>query len=224
VPTARETARPTQADTSSGGAAPSPVRRPRRPAEETREDILNTAENLFRTRGYGSVAIADIATALGMSPANVFKHFHTKTSLVDAISSRHIEKMVVRLGSLDTAKAAPGRLLDFVKQLMESHLRDLEENPHLFELVLLTAKDDLQCGHRYRDMLVAELSAIVEDGVAEGVYRVTDSRKAANSAFLALACVLHPVMIANEKADILATRCEDVVSLINAALQSPLAK
>lgn len=224
MPIARGTAGPTKADTASGGTAPSPVRRPRRPAEETREDILNTAENLFRTRGYGSVAIADIATALGMSPANVFKHFHTKTSLVDAISSRHIEKMVVRLGSLDTARAAPGRLLDFVKQLMESHLRDLEGNPHLFELVLLTAKDDLQCGHRYRDMLVAELSAIVEDGVAEGVYRVTDVRKAANSAFLALACVLHPVMIANEKADILATRCEDVVSLINAALQSPLAK
>ena len=63
-----------------------------------------------------------------------------------------------------------------------------------------------------------------KDGIAEGVYKVTDSRKAANSASLALACVLHPVMLANEKADILATRCEDVVALINAALQSPLAK
>lgn len=220
----RETARPASAEAVCGGTVVLPARRTRRPAGETREDILNTAEHLFRTRGCGSVAIADIATALGMSPANVFKHFHTKTSLVDAISSRHIENMIARLGCLDTAKKAPGRLLDFVKQLMESHLGDLERNPHLFEMVLLTAKDDLQCGHRYRDMLVDELSSIVEDGIAEGVYTVTDSRKAANSAFLALACVLHPVMIANEKADILATRCEDVVSLINAALQSPLAK
>lgn len=202
----------------------SPARRTRRPAEETREDILNTAENLFRTRGYGNVAIADIATALGMSPANVFKHFRTKTSLVDAISLRHVENTIAHLGSLDTAKAAPDRLMDFVKKLMESHLRDLARNPHLFEMVLLTAKDDLQCGHRYRDMILDELSAIIEDGIAEGVYKVTDSRKAANSASLALACVLHPVMLANEKADILATRCEDVVALINAALQSPLAK
>ena len=200
------------------------TRRPRRPAEETREDILNMAEELFRKKGYSNVAIADIATALGMSPANVFKHFHSKTNLVDAISARHVEKMIDRLGGLDTAKAAPERLFDLVKQLMESHLRDLAENPYLFEMVLLTAKDDLECGHRYRDMLLTDLATIVEDGIAEGIYKVIDSRKAANSAFLALACVLHPVMIANEKADILATRCEDVVALINAALQNPLAK
>jgi TetR/AcrR family transcriptional repressor of the ameABC operon len=224
VPIARERARSTKADASREGGAPSAARRHRRPAEETREDILNTAEHLFRTRGYGSVAIADIANALGMSPANVFKHFGSKTNLVDAISARHVEKMIDRLGGYDAAKAAPERLLELVKQLMESHLRDLEENPHLFEMVLLTAQNDLQCGHRYRDMLLADLTAIVEDGIAEGIYKVSDSRKAASSAFFALACVLHPVMIANEKADILATRCEDVVSLINAALQSPLAK
>lgn len=201
-----------------------PTRRPRRPAGETREDILNTAEHLFRTRGYSSVAIADIATALGMSPANIFKHFHSKTSLVDAISARHIEKMIARLGGHDTEKPAPLQLLEFVKHLMQSHLRDLAENPHIFEMVVLTAKDDLQCGHRYRDMLLADLATIVDAGIAEGIYKVTDSHRAANAAFLALACVLHPVMIANEKADILATRCEDVVALINAALQSPLAK
>ena len=71
-------------------------RRPRRSAEETREEILNTAESLFRTHGYASVAIADIAAALSMSPANVFKHFRTKTSLVDAIATRAIEKFEKR--------------------------------------------------------------------------------------------------------------------------------
>lgn len=223
MPIARTGERPAKVDPSAM-AGPAPARRSRRPAEETREDILNTAENLFRTRGYGSVAMADIAGALGMSPANVFKHFHSKTSLVDAISARHIETMIARLGRPDTTDAPPERMLGFVKHLMQSHLRDLEDNPYLFEMVLLTAKDDLQCGHRYKDMLIAELAAIIEDGIAAGFYKVSDSRKAAGSAFLALACVLHPVMIANENADILATRCEDVVALIDAALQSPLAK
>ena len=62
------------------------ARRPRRKAEETRADILSMAEMLFRQRGYVAVSIADIATALGMSPANIFKHFHSKTALVDAIA------------------------------------------------------------------------------------------------------------------------------------------
>ena len=224
MPIAREKARSTKAVATNDSTARSPLRRLRRPAEETREDILNTADHLFRTRGYASVAIADIATELGMSPANVFKHFHSKTNLVDAISARHVDKMVDRLGDLETTRPAPERLLAFVRRLMESHLRDLAENPYLFEMVLLTAKEDLQCGHRYRDRLLADLTAIVEDGVAADIYKVSDCQKAANSAFLALSCVLHPVMIANEKADILATRCEDVVALINAALQNPLAK
>ncbi len=67
------------------------------PAEETREDILNTAEKLFRAHGYASVTIADIATELAMSPANVFKHFRTKTSLVDAIATRAIEQTLFAL-------------------------------------------------------------------------------------------------------------------------------
>jgi len=60
-------------------------RRPRRSAEETRRDILAKAEELFRERGFNAVAIADIAAALGMSPANVFKNFNSKNALVDAI-------------------------------------------------------------------------------------------------------------------------------------------
>ena len=62
------------------------ARRPRRKAEETREDILSMAELLFRQRGFVAVSIADIAAALGMSPANVFKHFRSKAALVDAIA------------------------------------------------------------------------------------------------------------------------------------------
>lgn len=200
------------------------VRRPRRKAEETREDILNIAESLFRARGYSSVAIADIAAALGMSPANVFKHFHTKTSLIDAISSRHVDNLAQRLARPDPGKAPPERLLRMVEQLMESHLRDLKDNPHVFEMILLTARQELECGLRYRAMVAADIASIIEDGVRQGIYHVEDSLSTARTAAMALSCVLHPVMIANEKPDILATRCREVVGLINAALQNPLVR
>ncbi|WP_281357668.1 TetR/AcrR family transcriptional regulator [Rhizobium daejeonense] len=197
-------------------------RRMRRPAGETREDILNKAEELFRTRGYANAAIADIAHALGMSPANVFKHFHSKASLVDAIAARHMEVKFAGLASVDTNRPAPERLLELAQRLMASHRRDLEENPYIFEMILLTAKDDLQCGHRYRDIVRNALEAIIVDGAKDGEFAPQRSRRAADAAFHALACVLHPVMIANEQPDILATRCEEVVRLINAALQTTL--
>ncbi|MCM2398008.1 TetR family transcriptional regulator [Rhizobium sp. S95] len=220
---ARKAHRTTTASCSDVAAERQP-RRVRRPAGETREDILNKAEELFRTRGYANAAIADIAHALGMSPANVFKHFHSKASLVDAIAARHMEVKFAGLASVDSSRPARERLLDLARHLMASHRRDLEENPYIFEMILLTAKDDLQCGHRYRDIVRSALEAIIVDGARDGEFAPQDSRRAADAAFYALACVLHPVMIANEQPDILATRCEEVARLINAALQTTLDK
>lgn len=203
------------------GVAP---RRPRRPAEETREEILNTAERLFRAHGYASVTIADIATELSMSPANVFKHFRTKTSLVDAIATRAIEQTLHALKALASEKPAPERLYALAHHLMEEHLSEQMDAPFVFEMILVTITEELDCGDRFREIVVGIIADIITAGIAEGVYHGEDVPRLANATFDALACVIHPVMTGMEKADIMATRCRDVVKLIDAALRSPLAK
>ncbi|MBC2775470.1 TetR family transcriptional regulator [Rhizobium sp. AQ_MP] len=199
-------------------------RRPRRPAEETREEILNTAERLFRTHGYASVAIADIATELSMSPANVFKHFRTKTSLVDAIATRAIEQTLNALKALASDKPAPERLHALAHHLMEEHLSEQTDAPFVFEMILVTITEELDCGDRFREIVVGMIAEIIAAGVREGVYHADDVPRLANATFDALACVIHPVMTGMEKADIMATRCREVVRLIDAALRSPLVK
>lgn len=199
-------------------------KRPRRSAEETREEILNTAEALFRTNGYASVTIADISTDLGMSPANVFKHFRTKTSLVDAIATRAIEQTLRVVNALDTQTPAPERLLALANYMMQSHLNKIHDTPYVFEMILVTVREKLDCGERFRAMMVDTITRIIRSGIDEGTYVVEDVPRFAEAAFNALACVIHPVMICNEQADILATRCREVVGLIDAALRSPLAK
>jgi TetR/AcrR family transcriptional repressor of the ameABC operon len=199
-------------------------KRPRRSADETRAEILNTAEALFRSHGYASVTIADIAAELGMSPANVFKHFRSKSSLVDAIATRSIEKTLQVLKTLDGKAPASERLFALAHDLMQSHLKKIEEAPYIFEMILVTVREELDCGERFQEIMIETISQIIQAGVDEGTYFVADVDRFAQAAFNALACVIHPVMIANEKADILATRCREVVALIDAALRSPLAK
>lgn len=199
-------------------------RRPRRSAEETREEILNTAEELFRTHGYASVSIADIAADLAMSPANVFKHFRTKTSLVDAIATRAIEQKVRDLSELDATRSASERLSALAHHLMMEHFNDRKDTPFVFEMILVTIREELDCGERFRVMIVDMLTRIIKAGIEEGCYHVDDIPRLANASFDALVCVIHPVMIGLEKTDILATRCDHVVKLIDAALRSPLAK
>lgn len=208
------------AHTGSGNMA-SP-RRSRRKAEETRADILVTADMLFRQNGFQTVSIADIAMHIGMSPANVFKHFRSKSLLVEAIAEQHIKRLEANLAGNAAMHPPETRLLRLAQRLMAQHLLDLEENPYIFEMMLMVAGRELQCGQHYRDLILSNITDIIASGTECGVYAVTDARKAATTVMHALSCVLHPVLLAKENPDILATRCVEVVALIEAGLRKPL--
>lgn len=200
------------------------MRRPRRKAEETREDILRTAETLFRERGIAKCSIADVAHALSMSPANIFKHFHSKAVLADAICDRHISRMIGRFGSLDEPAPAPERLAIVVRRLMEAHLKDIRENPYLFEMIFLMSEADLPSGQHYKQMIGALFVDLIQHGVQGGVYKCADPEGISQYAAAAFASVLHPVLIAKSTEAELHDRCDGLAALVNAALQNPLVK
>lgn len=200
------------------------MRKPRRKAEETREDILATADALFRERGIAKSSIADIAHELGMSPANVFKHFHSKTTLVDAICDRHITHMIGRFDTLDTDAPPPEKLGIVVRRLMQAHLQDIRDNPFFLEMVFLVAKTEIESGFHYRQLIEELFFTLVRDGVEAGIYHCADCRATSRHVAASFASVLHPVFLAHETQEDLDERLAGIVALINAALQSPLAK
>src|ERR1700720_3071539 len=55
---------------------------------DVRERILVIAERLFREIGYQKTTIADIAKALHMSPANVYRFFDSKKSITAGVARR----------------------------------------------------------------------------------------------------------------------------------------
>jgi TetR/AcrR family transcriptional repressor of the ameABC operon len=198
--------------------------RPRRSAEETRCDILTMTERLFRERGFGAVSIADIASALSMSPANIFKHFHSKNALVDAIFLQQIRLLEQKIDLLDASHSPFERLRHLARNLMENHRSDLNDNPYIFEMILMTAKRELACGRYYENVITTLLEDIIHGGVEEGIYPQTDANKAARVALYAFTSILHPALIAHEELDILATRCEELAEFVDAALRYRIAK
>lgn len=194
------------------------ARRPRRKAEETREDILTMAEQLFRQRGFVAVSIADIAAALDMSPANVFKHFHSKTALVDAIAERHLSDVADRFVADDLPPRE--QLLRFVLRLLDSHLEDIQKNPYIFEMVLVSIEAKIEAGKRYREKVIQKLEVIIREGVAEGRYHCADPALAARTVADVLAGVLHPVLIVKDDRDTLVEKARNIVDFADAALQN----
>src|SRR3954468_13915590 len=53
---------------------------------DTRERILVEAERLFREIGYQKTTVADIAKALRMSPANVYRFFDSKKAIHEGVA------------------------------------------------------------------------------------------------------------------------------------------
>jgi len=80
-----------------------------RPPRISREQILDAARHAFSARGFAATTLAEIAAALGVTPAAILRHFDSKQELFRAaMSSRSIATpdFLVAMKSLD-ANADP---------------------------------------------------------------------------------------------------------------------
>src|SRR3970040_1334202 len=64
------------------------ARRTKEAAQETRNHILDAAEQIFSERGGSRTSLADIASAAGMTRGAIYWHFHDKADLFNAMIAR----------------------------------------------------------------------------------------------------------------------------------------
>src|SRR5918993_2895824 len=85
------------------------------PEPDTRCRIVETAERFFRTFGYQKTTVADIAKALKMSPANVYRFFDSKKAINEAVAERLMREVEGALEAIACQKApAAARLRDMI--------------------------------------------------------------------------------------------------------------
>lgn len=66
------------------------------PRRDTRQAILEAGEALFSERGFGAVALREIAREAGVNVGSVTYHFGSKAGLLEAIYNRHTRPMNAR--------------------------------------------------------------------------------------------------------------------------------
>ncbi|WP_248579767.1 TetR/AcrR family transcriptional regulator [Nocardioides sp. InS609-2] len=82
-----------------------------------REQILDTAADLFAARGFHGVSIADLGAACGISGPAIYKHFASKDAvLAEMLVS--ISKELLRVGSERVGNHGPG---DSLRALVDWH-------------------------------------------------------------------------------------------------------
>lgn len=200
------------------------MKRPRRSSSETRSEILAKAEDLFRSGGYAGTSIADIAAALAMSPANVFKHFPSKMALAEVIAASHLEEIARALDAIPAALAPPLRLRRFAETLLAAHIRNMRGNPHVFDIVVLMMRTQPAHVVAFDAHLRRTVLAILAAGNESGDFRARDPALVAGVVLDCLAATTHPLMIEHVDEAELARRQARTLDFVIAALHNDLEK
>jgi AcrR family transcriptional regulator len=201
-------------------ASTDPVARRGASAEDTRRRIEDTAERLFRTMGYQKTAVADIARELGMSPANVYRFFPSKSAINEAIAARMLGGVEAEIWAIARGEGPPAeRLADLLRTLHRRHIGLFFTERRLHDMVTAAMSEHWGVIERFIHACTTAIRHVLMDGMATGAFARLDPEATARSVKLAVMTFVHPVIIAEcvgraETEERLAEDLEGVIALL----------
>jgi AcrR family transcriptional regulator len=164
--------------------------------DDTRERIMETAEALFRRLGYAKTAVADIASELRMSPANIYRFFASKNAIVEAICERCLSELEAKAWAVVRAKAsASERIEQLFLEILTYHKENLLEEQKVHDIVLLAMELNWEAIQAHKTTLGNMLELILRDGIAAGEFEPVDPRATAELIKRSMIVFAHPVLI-----------------------------
>lgn len=159
----------------------------------TRERVLATAEGVIRRFGPAKATVVDVARALGVSHAAVYRHVATKAELRDLVVGRWVEATMPPLRAAAARPGpAPARLRALFDALIAAKRRRAADDPELFAAYRTLAADARAVVAAHVDELVALTAAVIRAGVAEGTFRPVDPEAAGRAVLAATSRFHHP--------------------------------
>ncbi len=102
---------------------------------DTRDRILDAAEDVFYDKGYSNTTLNEIAEAAGVTRGAIYWHFKNKEDLFEAMCSRVRRPMSEMIEEIVEKDAT-----DPIAQLSETHefiMREVIENPHYRKILTI---------------------------------------------------------------------------------------
>ncbi len=190
---------------------------------ETRERILGAAEDMLRRHGIAKTTVVDVARALEMSHANVYRHFASKTELQDAVAQRWLHKVMEPLRLIVAEKGdAAERLERWVLTLAAQKRAKVLNDPELFAAYHAVAQSARAVVEAHLGELVEHVSSIIRDGVAKGAFKVKDATVAAVAVLNATARFHHPYHVKESGGRDTTDEIRAVMKLLLAGLRAGL--
>ncbi len=145
--------------------------------KETRQKLLDAAAIEFATNGFVGANINRISTQAGFSKGTIYNHFSSKRdlmlNLIDEVAALHTDFV---LSQVQEAKDPVLRL----KQLFSAGFQFVEQYPHHIQIAIgVVYGHDHEFKERfyqaYSDFFDFVIEDILEEGIAQGVFKLVDS-------------------------------------------------
>jgi AcrR family transcriptional regulator len=159
----------------------------------TRDRIVTAAEDVIRRFGPAKATVVDVARALGVSHAAVYRHVATKAELRDLVVGGWAEATMPTLRTIVAKPGpAPKRLRRLFDALIAVKRRRAAEDPELFAAYRTLAADAQSVVTAHVEELVELAATVIRSGVKEGTFRAVDPTAAARAILFATSRFHHP--------------------------------
>jgi AcrR family transcriptional regulator len=167
---------------------------------DTREEIVAASERLFRTVGYRKTTIADVASELGMSPANVYRFFASKAEINEAVAERVLDGIAAELAAVARSDLTPPErlrrlLLDWAA-MSESRLMG---DGRMHDMVEVAMAECWAVCDAYKARVAASIACVIADGAATGDFAVREADQAAECVRAAMTGFVDPAIMSRRE-------------------------
>jgi AcrR family transcriptional regulator len=145
----------------------------------TPERILEVTEQVLRRFGPAKATVVDVARVLGVSHGSVYRHFPSKAALREAVTERWLTAVSKPLEAI-VAEDGPAleRLRRWFDLLLSSKRKLAFDDPEMFATYMAVAVEANEVVQAHMKHLAEQISRIIADGIAQGVFTVADPVRA----------------------------------------------
>jgi AcrR family transcriptional regulator len=188
--------------------------------EQSRQRILAKAGELFRHFGFTKTTVADIATGLAMSPANIYKFFPSKDAIVQAVAEQEVAELKKSIeAGVSSSSGALAQFEALALAIFHWRRERFRHEPQLFQLVQAANAHPWDCVRDFKNFLQQTIAEIIAAGTQSGEFCVSDSGAAARALIDCLALVLEPIASPDPENKLTEKRVRTLISFLGKALR-----
>lgn len=164
--------------------------------DEVRARILEVAEEHYRRIGYHKTSVADIASELGMSRANVYRFFPSRDAINESICRRVVSEVTNIALAIARSDAPALEKLDRLLTAVHHHNKTkLIKERRMHDMIVVAMQENWGGIKAHLVRMVTIFEAIIREGAQTGELKVEDPAEAARAVNAAFTPFFHPILI-----------------------------